>query len=401
MRDAGKMLEKRKFRGGLTGHPFLNCLFGLLVATLAVILIAGEKSSVVNCIVSVVAYGLGVVVAENWGRMTPLLRLFRRNRRKQTSAGVLETLIGVYLTFASAAFVYWLLPEYHGTYYRPYWALLERTLPWLAFLAIPYLIVTRTVAPDSTCPYFTIGSIVLRRPCIVDRQRLRTHLLFWLIKMFFLPLMAVSLYHNFGALQHLGAVDSFTSFYSAARTILFTVDLLVAVAGYSLSLRLIGTHCRSCEPTLKGWIVCLVCYQPFRSVTMALYLSYSSGHWQHVMTNPSINVVWGSIMLCLLTVYVLSSVAFGCRFSNLTNRGVVSWGPYAVMKHPAYVSKNLFWWMETVPFLLPGFEGVRFCILLIGVNLVYYVRAKTEEAHLMQDASYRDYVSRLKIRYSR
>ena len=41
----------------------------------------------------------------------------------------------------------------------------------------------------------------------------------------------------------------------------------------------------------------------------------------------------------------------GPRFSNLTHRGILTHGPYAWSKHPAYLSKNLFWWLSSLPFL--------------------------------------------------
>ena len=44
-------------------------------------------------------------------------------------------------------------------------------------------------------------------------------------------------------------------------------------------------------------------------------------------------------------------MAFGFRFSNLTHRGILTHGPYAWTKHPAYLSKNLFWWFAVLPFL--------------------------------------------------
>jgi len=92
-------------------------------------------------------------------------------------------------------------------------------------------------------------------------------------------------------------------------------------------------------------------------------------------------------------IYALSTVAFGLRFSNLTHRGIITDGPYRWSKHPAYISKNLSWWLISMPFLsLPGWgESLRNCALLLLLNLIYYLRAKTEERHLGRDAVYLAY----------
>lgn len=87
-------------------------------------------------------------------------------------------------------------------------------------------------------------------------------------------------------------------------------------------------------------------------------------------------------------------MSFGTRFSNLTNRGIVVHGPYRFLKHPAYVAKNLSWWLISIPFVAHGSiqENARACLLLGVMNLVYYLRAKTEERHLRADPAYRIYV---------
>ncbi len=65
---------------------------------------------------------------------------------------------------------------------------------------------------------------------------------------------------------------------------------------------------------------------------------------------------------------------------------------YAFTRHPAYISKNLSWWVGAMPFLVTAggwVEGARNVILLGLVSGVYYWRAKTEEKHLLADPAYR------------
>ena len=97
----------------------------------------------------------------------------------------------------------------------------------------------------------------------------------------------------------------------------------------------------------------------------------------------------------LTGVYAWATVIFGIRFSNLTYRGIITNGPYRFSRHPAYLSKNLFWWFATLPFFATSgslTDAVRNTVLLAMVSGVYFWRAKTEEMHLLsEDAKYREY----------
>jgi hypothetical protein len=50
-------------------------------------------------------------------------------------------------------------------------------------------------------------------------------------------------------------------------------------------------------------------------------------------------------------IYVWSTAVFGLRFSDLTHRGIITNGPYRWVKRPAFLTKNLSWWMISVPFI--------------------------------------------------
>ncbi|WP_430991383.1 isoprenylcysteine carboxylmethyltransferase family protein, partial [Escherichia coli] len=77
-------------------------------------------------------------------------------------------------------------------------------------------------------------------------------------------------------------------------------------------------------------------------------------------------VAIGTVLVGLTAIYAWATVAFGFRFSNLTHRGILTHGPYAFSRHPAYLSKNLFWWISTVPMLTTGswLDAVRATILM-------------------------------------
>jgi protein-S-isoprenylcysteine O-methyltransferase Ste14 len=99
------------------------------------------------------------------------------------------------------------------------------------------------------------------------------------------------------------------------------------------------------------------------------------------------------ILFLLYTIYVLSTVTLGFKFSNLTNRGIVTIGPYSIVRHPAYVSKNLSWWIDNT-FVLTNIWAT---VAMILWNSIYIARALTEERHLSKDREYMEY--REKVKY--
>ena len=310
--------------------------------------------------------------------------------------------LGFGMTVAAAAFIYWLLPEYHGSFYDPFWHLLRLLVP----VALPVAALnffwsdSRLSTPDDA--YWELGRIALRRG---DRpiawQSLKHHGLSWMVKVFFLPLMVV---YAAGQISDLGPAFStlvtkgaLHGAYGLIFRLCYTIDLLFCVAGYILTIRVLDTHIRSTDGTVFGWLVALICYQPFYSVIGSYYLRYDDNRpWtDYFAGHPLLSQIWGAGIIVLVAAYALTTVSFGLRFSNLTNRGIITSGPYRFFKHPAYLSKNLSWWMSSVPFLSSsGWTiALRHCLLLLMLNAVYWLRARTEERHLSADPTYAAYAA--------
>jgi len=193
------------------------------------------------------------------------------------------------------------------------------------------------------------------------------------------------------------AFQTFDGFYNFVRHAFFTVDLLFVTVGYALSVRLFDSHISSTEPTIIGWLVALQCYQPFWWFSSNAYLKYSHDFtWKIWLSgHPILYVAWGTTILLLLLTYVYATIPFGIRFSNLTHRGILTNGPYRFCKHPAYVSKNLSWWLVSIPFLSQAgtLESLRLSLLLLCLNIIYFLRARTEERHLSNDPVYIEYAT--------
>ena len=174
-----------------------------------------------------------------------------------------------------------------------------------------------------------------------------------------------------------------------AYDMIFIVDCGWALMGYSSESRWLGNKTRGVEPTGFGWVVCIFCYPPFNNI-LGTYLPLEGGATQFP-TNELILGLKGDTWLLifraatvgLFAIYSAATVAFGFKFSNLTNRGVVMRGPYRFIRHPAYVCKCSAWWLEHIPSMT--LAKALFLTLLCAV---YALRAWTEERHLSKDPDY-------------
>jgi protein-S-isoprenylcysteine O-methyltransferase Ste14 len=242
--------------------------------------------------------------------------------------------------------------------------------------------------------FVQFGLLVCGRWREVDPSVIKRHLLGWTVKAFFLPLMSVylsdELSHLYAAVRSYGVMNviRFDTWFHVS----YTIDLLFCVIGYTATTRLLDSHMRSVEPTMLGWVAALICYQPFYSVIGRFYLQYEGNlYWDSWLQPwPLLQTAWGGAIILLSMIYALCTVAFGLRFSNLTHRGIITGGPYRLTKHPAYLSKNLSWWLISVPFVLTPdvLASLRHCALLLLLNGVYFLRARTEERHLSIDPVY-------------
>jgi len=172
----------------------------------------------------------------------------------------------------------------------------------------------------------------------------------------------------------------------------------MGTVGYLLTLKPLDAHIRSANPYLDGWLAALVCYPPFVLMGGGGVLDYhpATQEWSAWLAGHSVLLWgWGAVLVGLTGIYAWATMVFGLRFSNLTYRGVITHGPYRLTRHPAYVAKNLFWWLSTLPFFAVGgsrVDVIRNCAILAMVSGVYWWRAKTEERHLLgEDAKYRAY----------
>ena len=237
-----------------------------------------------------------------------------------------------------------------------------------------------------------------------------------LLKVFFGPLMAMSLMiFCTGAISHGAAIaaagislanfqELFNEhgFWFLMQVIVF-VDVLLFSIGYMVELPQLGNQIRSVDPTLLGWSAAILCYPPFNKISSTI-LGAPLSDFPH-FDNPTAHLVLNFLLLFLMGVYSWASVSLGFKASNLTHRGIVCRGPYGFVRHPAYVCKNMAWWIGSMPAVLDAFghstfEGIQVTASVVGWTLLYVLRALTEEDHLRSvDGEYAAYAARVRYRF--
>lgn len=270
-------------------------------------------------------------------------------------------------------------------------------LPILLVLAPKYVgwVEGRMPLPDDG--YARLGQALLgkRRWCWNEQRAL---ILAWMVKLFFIPLMYTWLVMAVEDLLTLSWRFSPTTIVFNLFAFGLAMDLLIACAGYIFVSRLLGNDVLSTDSTWLGWLCCLICYPPLLDILRAIKRQSDDVIWsQWLAPHEPLYWLWAALITLTWLVYWMSTMSFGLRFSNLSWRGLVDSGPYRYTKHPAYISKNLYWWLHTVPFVgvSSSLDLWRNILGLSFVSLVYYLRAKTEERHLMAFPEYAAYAARI------
>lgn len=307
----------------------------------------------------------------------------------------LVKLAGLWATWGAIALLYGTGRFYwQGNFAFAMWCLLYAA-PVLFAASVPYVlwIDRRLIEPRDGA--WHLGAWLLGQAG-VEREAIFAHLRSWGVKAFFLPFMLGIVPAGFGGLVRWEWRTDPVSIADGLITCMFVIDVAFATVGYLLTFRPLDSHIRSATPYAAGWAAALICYPPFVLMEAGGPLDYHPGtaEWSWWFAgHPVVLAAFGVVLVALTATYAWATVAFGPRFSNLTHRGILTHGPYAWTRHPAYLSKNLFWWVSTIPILSTGslVDAARATLILAAVSGVYWWRAKTEERHLSADPDYRAY----------
>lgn len=320
----------------------------------------------------------------------------------------LTKLAGLWLTWAGIACVYGMGRFYWtdqwGNFPFAMWCF-ETVAPALFVLSVPYVLWLdrRLIEPRDGA--WALGAWLMgNADTPADSEAIYNHLRSWAVKTFFLAFMLAIVPPGFGNFIHTDAGRLLSDPVALADwliTFMFTIDVAFATVGYLLTFRALDSHIRTANPFAAAWMAALICYPPFTLMAGGGPLDYSYGtHGPDGWTiwfaaHPALLAIWGALLVGLTAIYAWATVTFGFRFSNLTNRGILTNGPYAFSRHPAYLSKNLFWLLSWLPFLTTGSwtDAARACALMAVTAGIYYWRARTEERHLGVDPDYQAYTA--------
>lgn len=237
-------------------------------------------------------------------------------------------------------------------------------------------------------------------------NREKTMFLFTLVKIFFIPIMLQFVISNFN--DFLSEINRMKPYvfdnswmltlnniiYPLAITLFFLIDTLLFTFGYLFESSLLNNRIRSVDSTWLGWLSALVCYPPLNEVFSKI-VPWQSFTYAYYGTTE-FTFVARLIIMILVFIYLFASISLGTKCSNLTNRGIVTKGAYKIVRHPAYISKVLFWWITIIPLMYPN-PFVIFAML--AWTLIYFMRAVTEEQHLSSDKDYIKYCEIVKYRF--
>ncbi|MEO1046031.1 MAG: isoprenylcysteine carboxylmethyltransferase family protein [Pseudomonadota bacterium] len=310
-------------------------------------------------------------------------------------------LAGLWATWAIIAAIYAISRWYWAGQYVFSMEVFTTLAPLLFIGSIPYVIWLDRYLVEPKDGAWHFGAMLCGQAGW-DREAIANHARSWLVKGFFLAFMISIVPGGFADIVQLRLADIIGNPVLIAHWLIiamFVVDVQFATVGYMLTMKPLDAHIRTANPYLAGWLAALICYPPFILMGDGGPLNYhvNTADWAYWFAgNTPLLIVWGAALVFLTAVYAWATVAFGLRFSNLTHRGILTHGPYGWTKHPAYLAKNLYWWLATLPFLTTSgsfTDMVRNTALLALVSGVYYWRARTEEKHLMADPDYAAYAA--------
>ena len=242
-------------------------------------------------------------------------------------------------------------------------------------LVLPYLYYFDKDSSIDDDKYSSFLKSALSLPRLFTREKIywttesKLGFLTFCVKFYFVPLFVSWAISN--AIHLVNSTKSFQWELAIVNSFLIAlflyIDLIIFCFGYLFEFPFLKNTIKSVEPTVLGWLVCIMCYPPFNMFSFKMFdlqmvnIAYTYPPWVYAALNSLISILWG--------IFVWGSVALGTKASNLTNRGIVASGPYQYVRHPAYSSKLLIWCIQGI-FFSQYFNG----ILLANV-FIYFLKS--------------------------
>ncbi len=183
--------------------------------------------------------------------------------------------------------------------------------------------------------------------------------------------------------------------------LILTVNITVLAISYLSELTIFKNKIKSVDTTPLGVLCCIACYYP---VTLLTYKFLQ-------VTEESLLPVKNQVLLAVLNLLIIivnigsmfAILRLGTKSGNLTNRGIVTGFPYNIVRHPDYIMQIFYIILTTIPLWIAadidGLSKIIMTIATLGWIFIYYLRAVTEERHLIQDPEYQKYIEKVKYRF--
>lgn len=241
----------------------------------------------------------------------------------------------------------------------------------------------------------------------VVRPNEKLAVLIVVVKVFFVPTMLQFAYMNWSvvvagwspAMQSPISMRTFNQHvFPFMVVVIYTIFTVIYAFGYLVQADFLNNKIKSVEPTVMGWACTLICYPPIVGLTAIAPKNYPWDYLNDLVDFGGVvpNFIARVTMVSCLLIMLWAVATLGLKCSNLTNRGIVTGGPYRFIRHPHYAFKLAHWWIT----LLPVFISVPLApVFMAGWTSIYFLRAITEERHLRSDPDYVAYCEKVKYRF--
>ncbi len=314
--------------------------------------------------------------------------------------------LGVVFGMFLILFMYWMIPEYQILkYLNPINEAKFFIFTLVLVCAGPMIFLSEYFLGHKNDGTYNMGLFVTLQTEKVDWKSFRDGILEWLIRLIFLTLNFTSAVKLMGTYRSNPAYFLDHSFLNAVfvlESLIFFIILIVILPGYLFSWRLIGTDTKKIDSTWFAWIVLLICYQPFVGpvfqttfkyvpevalVTNGSILSY------YFSGIPILLYVIGFAIILFALIHLWAEAIIGIRSSNISNKGIITNGPFLFTKHPVYLSKIFGWFLISLPFFnaLTALESFRLGLAFLVICAIYVGRSVSEERLLATDPTYVKY----------
>jgi protein-S-isoprenylcysteine O-methyltransferase Ste14 len=309
--------------------------------------------------------------------------------------------LGICAGIACVLAAWFILPEYRRPYFSTLFEAIPIALPWILVATAAVVFYTEWRLGEKEDDHWQVGCLILGRS--VDWSGIKSALFGWIVKGFFLPLnFSSAAWYLKGPKARAGKIFEvpWWDAVNIAEMAIFFALVIAIIPGYLFSSRLLETTNKTVEQTAFAWVVTLLCYPPINVGSWAGWFNYHPRHQPSNMpwVQWTQSVDWlaylaGATILLMGLVHYWGEAITCLRSSHLTNRGIITNGPYRFCKHPVYVSKCIAWFIIFLPFLQgDGILGsLRLTIAFLAFCVIYALRGWVEERLLSKDPDYVTY----------